>query len=123
MVGDETLLIRMVTNLVTNAVRYNRVGGAVHVVTERKNGKIFLTVRVTGIGIKKEDLEKIFNRFYRADASRSTEGTGLGLSMVRWIAGIHGGSVRAESVYGVGSAFTVELPDGGRQTDREDRKE
>lgn len=123
MVGDETLLIRMVTNLVTNAIRYNREGGRVRVVTERKNGSVFLTVQDTGIGIKKEDLEKIFNRFYRADASRSTEGTGLGLSMVKWIAGIHGGSVRAESVYGVGSAFTVELPDGGRQSDGADRGE
>ena len=122
-VGDETLLIRMVTNLVTNAIRYNREGGRVRVVTERKNGSVFLTVQDTGIGIKKEDLEKIFNRFYRADASRSTEGTGLGLSMVKWIAGIHGGSVRAESVYGVGSAFTVELPDGGRQSDGADRGE
>lgn len=108
--GDETLLIRMVNNLVSNAIQYNRPGGSVEVLLKERNGYAVLTVTDTGIGIKKEDLGQIFNRFYRADRSRSSEGTGLGLSMTEWIVRAHGGSIRADSVYGEGSEFTVELP-------------
>lgn len=108
--GDETLLIRMVNNLVSNAIRYNRPGGSAEVSLRKRGKYAVLTVRDTGIGIRREDLGQIFNRFYRADRSRSSEGTGLGLSMAAWIARVHGGSIRAESVYGEGSVFTVELP-------------
>ena len=109
-VGDETLLIRMVNNLVSNAIRYNRPGGSAEVSLRKRGKYAVLTVRDTGIGIRREDLGQIFNRFYRADRSRSSEGTGLGLSMAAWIARVHGGSIRAESVYGEGSVFTAELP-------------
>lgn len=108
--GDETLLIRMVNNLVSNAIRYNRPGGSAEVSLRKRGKYAILTVRDTGIGIRREDLGQIFNRFYRADRSRSSEGTGLGLSMAAWIARVHGGSIRAESVYGEGSVFTAELP-------------
>lgn len=107
--GDETLLIRMVNNLVSNAIRYNRPGGSAEVSLRKRGKYAVLTVRDTGIGIRKEDLGQIFSRFYRADRSRSSEGTGLGLSMAAWIARVHGGSIRAESVYGEGSVFTAEL--------------
>lgn len=108
--GDETLLIRMVNNLVSNAIRYNRPGGSAEVSLRKRGKYAVLTVRDTGIGIRREDLGQIFNRFYRAERSRSSEGTGLGLSMAAWIARVHGGSIRAESVYGEGSVFTAELP-------------
>lgn len=108
--GDETLLIRMVNNLVSNAIRYNRPGGSAEVSLRKRGKYAVLTVRDTGIGIRREDLGQIFNRFYWADRSRSSEGTGLGLSMAAWIARVHGGSIRAESVYGEGSVFTAELP-------------
>lgn len=108
--GDETLLIRMVNNLVSNAIRYNRPGCSAEVSLRKRGKYAVLTVRDTGIGIRREDLGQIFNRFYRADRSRSSEGTGLGLSMAAWIARVHGGSIRAESVYGEGSVFTAELP-------------
>ena len=108
--GDETLLIRMVNNLVSNAIRYNRPGGSAEVSLRKRGKYAVLTVRDTGIGIRREDLGQIFSRFYRADRSRSSEGTGLGLSMAAWIARVHGGSIRAESVYGEGSVFTAELP-------------
>ena len=108
--GDETLLIRMVNNLVSNAIRYNRPGGSAEVSLRKRGKYAVLTVRDTGIGIRREDLGQIFNRFYRADRSRSSEGTGLGLSMAAWIARVHGGSIRAESVYGGGSVFTAGLP-------------
>lgn len=113
-VGDETLLIRMVNNLVSNAIRYNRPGGSAEVSLRKRGKYAVLTVRDTGIGIRREDLGQIFNRFYRADRSRSSEGTGLGLSMAAWIARVHGGSIRAESVYGEGSVFTAELPIEGQ---------
>ena len=108
--GDETLLIRMVNNLVSNAIRHNRPGGSAEVSLRKRGKYAVLTVRDTGIGIRREDLGQIFSRFYRADRSRSSEGTGLGLSMAAWIARVHGGSIRAESVYGEGSVFTAELP-------------
>ena len=108
--GDETLLIRMVNNLVSNAIRYNRPGGSAEVSLRKRGKYAVLTVRDTGIGIRREDLGQIFSRFYRADRSRSSEGTGLGLSMAAWLARVHGGSIRAESVYGEGSVFTAELP-------------
>ena len=108
--GDETLLIRMVNNLVSNAIRYNRPGGSAEVSLRKRGKYAVLTVRDTGIGIRREDLGQIFSRFYRADRSRSSEGTGLGLAMAAWIARVHGGSIRAESVYGEGSVFTAELP-------------
>ena len=108
--GDETLLIRIVNNLVSNAIRYNRPGGSAEVSLRKRGKYAVLTVRDTGIGIRREDLGQIFSRFYRADRSRSSEGTGLGLSMAAWIARVHGGSIRAESVYGEGSVFTAELP-------------
>ena len=108
--GDETLLIRMVNNLVSNAIRYNRPGGSAEVSLRKRGKYAVLTVRDTGIGIRREDLGQIFSRFYRADRSRSSEGTGLGLSMAAWITRVHGGSIRAESVYGEGSVFTAELP-------------
>lgn len=108
--GDETLLIRMVNNLVSNAIRYNRPGGSAEVSLRKRGKYAVLTVRDMGIGIRREDLGQIFSRFYRADRSRSSEGTGLGLSMAAWIARVHGGSIRAESVYGEGSVFTAELP-------------
>ena len=88
--GDETLLIRMVNNLVSNAIRYNRPGGSAEVSLRKRGKYAVLTVRDTGIGIRREDLGQIFSRFYRADRSRSSEGTGLGLSMAAWIARVHG---------------------------------
>ena len=108
--GDETLLIRLLHNLLTNAIRYNRKDGTIKLSLSSSDGYAVLRVSDTGIGIKKEDLDKIWNRFYRADSSRSTEGTGLGLSMVKWIAEAHGGTVCAESELQKGSRFTVRFP-------------
>lgn len=108
--GDETLLMRLLTNLIANAIRYNRQDGRVEVCLARAKTGAILRVSDTGVGIREEDLPKIWGRFFRADASRSSGGTGLGLSMARWIAQVHGGTILAESVYGQGSVFTVTLP-------------
>lgn len=107
---DETLMSRLITNLLTNAIRYNRPGGHIQVSLKTENSSAVIRVSDTGIGIPKEALSKIWDRFYRADSSRSSEGSGLGLSMVRWIAQVHKGQVQAESVEGHGSVFTVYLP-------------
>lgn len=108
--GDETLLIRMLTNLVSNAIRYNRPEGSVMLRLYEKEAACIIEVEDTGVGIAKEDMPRIWKRFYRADTSRSSEGTGLGLSMAKWIAGVHGGDIEVSSEYNKGSLFTVRLP-------------
>ena len=110
---DETLFIRLLVNLISNAVSYSRPNGRVTVFLSRADGEITGTVCDNGIGISEEDLPHIWERFYRADASRQPGGhSGLGLSMVKWIAEAHGGSVEAESRLGEGSTFTFHMPAG-----------
>lgn len=114
--GSEALLEQAVSNLVENAIRYSNEGGHVNVVLQREEvaGNAQAVVRVSdeGIGIPSEDLDKIFERFYRADKSRSKEtgGTGLGLAIVKHAALYHGGDVSVESTLGEGSTFTLRLP-------------
>ena len=102
----------IVTNLVSNAVKYNREGGRLEVRVAPGDGAQVLTVRDTGIGIPQQDLDRVFERFYRVDTARSraTGGTGLGLSIVRHAVERHGGSVRVESLLGEGTTVTVVLP-------------
>ena len=110
---DETLYIRMLTNLLSNAVRYSQDNGVVEVSLERKEENIIGTVEDHGCGISKTALPHIWERFYRADESRTEEGhSGLGLSMVKWIAEVHGGSVSVESREGEGSRFLFQIPVG-----------
>ena len=88
--ADETLYIRMVSNLLSNAVRYSHDGGKVEVILEERDGEVRGRVKDHGVGIAAEDLPRIWERFYRADSSRTeTSHSGLGLSMVRWIAHAH----------------------------------
>lgn len=108
--GDSTLLSRLVTNLLTNAIKYNREGGEIRVTFKIHGSDCLLEVSDTGAGIKKDELPLIWGRFYRAERSRSSEGSGLGLSMVKSIAELHKGSVYAESKEGIGSSFFVKLP-------------
>ena len=108
--GDETLLMRLLINLTENAIRYGRPGGQVKLTLRRQDGVAVGTVEDDGIGIAPEDLDKIWQRFWQADPARSGGGAGLGLSMVRWIAGAHGGRVTVQSEPGKGSVFTFFLP-------------
>lgn len=115
--GDQQMLDELVTNLIDNAVKYNRPGGRVDVALSAQDGLVCLRVADTGIGIPKEHQERIFERFYRVDKSRSkqTGGTGLGLSIVKHIVERHGGSITLQSAPGEGTAVTVRLPaDAGR---------
>ncbi|MCD7918018.1 MAG: HAMP domain-containing histidine kinase [Clostridiales bacterium] len=108
--GNRELLSRLLVNLVSNAYRYGTEDG--HIWVTLRNGEDALTLSVAddGIGIAQEEQEKIFDRFYQTDASRSGAGSGLGLSMVAQIAQFHGGAVTVESAPGQGSTFTLTLP-------------
>jgi signal transduction histidine kinase len=102
----------IVTNLLENAVRYNRDGGTVTVALRRAGDHVTLEVTDTGDGIPEQDRDRVFERFYRVDKARSRAagGTGLGLSLVRHATERHGGTVSLHSEVGVGSTFRVELP-------------
>jgi two-component system phosphate regulon sensor histidine kinase PhoR len=111
--GDRNYLEQVLTNLIDNAVKYTPEGGRVIISAIEKDSKdIQLSVEDNGIGIPKEDLSRIFERFYRVDKGRSKElgGTGLGLSIVKHLVQAHGGRVWVESQPGKGSIFYFTLP-------------
>lgn len=111
MEGDQTLLIRLWSNLLENAVRYGKESGHIWVSVRRDGDRICMQVRDDGIGMTAEQLPHIWERFYRADPSRTDTGSnGLGLSMVQWIVRAHHGEITAESEPGKGSVFTCMLP-------------
>jgi heavy metal sensor kinase len=109
---DPDKLREVLTNLLHNAVEYNRPEGRVEVAVEREDGRVRLHVRDTGIGIPQEAREHIFERFYRADPSRHAEGVhaGIGLAIVKGYVELLGGSVAVDSKVGEGTTFTVTLP-------------
>jgi heavy metal sensor kinase len=110
--GDRQLLQRLFLILIDNAVKYTPISGQVSIALTTTDGLATVSVRDTGIGIADDDLPHIFDRFYRADKARSGPlgGAGLGLSIGRWIAEAHGGSIHVESRSGEGSTFKVILP-------------
>ena len=112
--GDLSRLRQLFLNLVTNAIKYSPRGGRVTIWQVRVGHEIHFSVRDTGIGIASADLPYVFDRFWRADRSRSrsTErsGFGLGLAISQWIAHAHGGSLTVQSRLGRGSTFTAQLP-------------
>lgn len=108
--GDPERLGQVVTNLLTNAITYNNDNGEVRVSGETKSGSLILTVQDTGIGISAGDLPHVFDRFYRADKSRTSGNTGLGLAISKAIAEAHGGAIEVSSQLGVGTVFTLRLP-------------
>ena len=110
--GDRSQLVSVFSNLVDNAIKYSEIGGIVNVSSTIKGEEIMVSVTDHGIGIAERDQKRIFERFYRVDKARSraTGGTGLGLSIVRHIVLEHGGAIDIRSEEGVGSTFTVRLP-------------
>jgi heavy metal sensor kinase len=111
-VGDAERLTQVVTNLLTNAIQYNKPGGEVRIATRRQNGTAILTVADTGRGIAAEDLPRVFERFYRGDKSRAVlnGNSGLGLAISKAIVEAHGGTIEVSSQPGTGTTFTVVLP-------------
>ncbi len=110
--GDADRLKQLLLNLVTNAIKYTTAGGKIAISVVHEGAYVFLKVSDTGIGIPKDDLAHIFDRFYRVDKARAREmgGAGLGLSIAQWIAEAHHGRIWAESEVGKGSVFTVQIP-------------
>jgi two-component system, OmpR family, phosphate regulon sensor histidine kinase PhoR len=116
--ADRSELEQVFFNLLDNAIKYTPSGGSVEVSLDRDKDTLTVTVADTGIGILKEDLPRIFERFWRADRARrfpgeagtATGGTGLGLSIVKHIVEAHGGTIAADSELGKGSRFMVTLP-------------
>jgi two-component system sensor histidine kinase SenX3 len=111
-VGDRGQLLRAVSNLLDNAVKYSEPESLVEVAARGIAGHVEIVVRDQGIGIPAHEHERVFERFYRVDRarSRSTGGTGLGLSIVRHVVSNHGGEIRLRSREGEGSTFTLRLP-------------
>lgn len=112
LVADELRLGQVLNNLVDNALKYSHRGGSVLISVRRKGDAVMLSVQDNGPGISRQDLPRIFDRFYRVDKGRGRDagGTGLGLSIVKNIATLHGGEVFAESMPGEGTTIRVCIP-------------
>ncbi|MFD2369499.1 sensor histidine kinase [Brevibacillus sp. GCM10020057] len=111
-VGDEERLHQLLVILLDNALKFTNEGGRIYVSCRREGQRVAVMVRDTGIGIPKEDIPFLFDRFFRVDKmrSRQTEGTGLGLSIAKWIVDAHNGKIQVNSEEGVGTSFLVTLP-------------
>lgn len=109
--GDRDRLYQLLLNLTDNAIKYTPAGGQVLLSLYKRQGWVQVSVSDTGVGIAKEDLPHIFERFYRADPARTHQrgGAGLGLAIAKWIAEAHGGHLTVESELGKGSTFTLWL--------------
>lgn len=120
--GDRTLLVTALSNLVENAIAYSPQGSAVSVSRSLRGGDVAIAVTDRGIGIAKEDQERVFERFFRVDKarSRSTGGTGLGLAIAKHVAANHNGSITLWSKPGTGSTFTLVVPAHSEELDAPD---
>jgi signal transduction histidine kinase len=110
--GDRSMLGRMVTILLDNAIKYTPEGGAILVSVNARDEWGELEVTDTGVGIPPESLPRVFDRFYRVDDSRSQDdgSSGLGLAIAKWIVDAHGATIQVTSTRGAGSTFTVAIP-------------
>ena len=109
---DEDLIREAMVNLLSNAMRYTSEGGSVTVRVERDRRNVLLSVQDTGMGIAKEDIPRVFARFWRSDASRerAAGGLGVGLALTKEIVDRHNGTISVDSEEGVGTTFTLRLP-------------
>ena len=108
---DKELMRIAINNLLTNAIKYNRAGGTVSLVAEETGGKVRICIRDTGVGIAREDQERIFQKFFRSEREeiRAKAGHGLGLSLAREIVQLHHGTLSVSSTPGEGSEFAIEF--------------
>jgi len=123
--GDGSLLVTAIANLVSNAIAYSPNGSSVSVSRRRRGPNVEIAVTDRGIGIAREDQERVFERFFRVDKARSraTGGTGLGLAIVKHVAANHNGSIRLWSQPGTGSTFTLSIPAYPEYEDESDERE
>lgn len=117
-VGDAGWLQRLLLNLIDNAIKFTAASGRVVVRVAREGDEARVEVADTGIGLSTADAAQVFERFFRADLARSTQGAGLGLSLVQWIARQHHGTVVVESRLGEGATFIARLPVQGAKPSR-----
>lgn len=110
--ADRKMLKQMLRALIDNSIKFTPPGGTIVVQTFKNEESVNITVKDTGIGIPEEELSRIFNRFYRVDKARAKEtgGSGLGLSIVKWIVDAHNGRIQAESIIGEGTSITAGFP-------------
>lgn len=108
--GDAGLLQNVWDNLLTNAIKYNIQGGQIHLYLQQKPASLEILVEDKGIGMTAAQLAKVYDRFYRADTSRTKQGTGLGLAIVKQIVELHGGTVHIESTVNAGTKVYIDLP-------------
>ena len=108
--GDRDRIRQVLVNLVHNAIKFNRPGGIVTISTRLDKAAVIVSVSDTGVGIPKDELPRVFERFYKADKARAGGGTGLGLAIAKHIVEAHGGSIWAQSEEGKGSTFGFSLP-------------
>ena len=110
--GDRNLIEQVLINLLSNAIKYSPKGASAGVAVAEQNGIVAVSVQDTGLGIPKEALPRLFEKFYRvrAEDRKDIIGTGLGLSLAKQIMEVHGGTIRVESVHGKGSTFTITIP-------------
>jgi signal transduction histidine kinase len=109
---DPESIDRIVLNLISNAIKFSEVGDEIFVAVKNENEFVEISVKDNGIGIEDKNLDIIFDRFNQVDKSlsKNAEGTGIGLSLVKSLVELHGGSIYVESEFGKGSKFTVKLP-------------
>ena len=108
--ADQALITRLLINLIENAIKYNHEEGWVKVILSSRENYAEIKVVDNGVGISKEHIPHIFDRFYRVNEARSRDGTGLGLSIVKWIVDLHKGEIKVNSELNKGTTFTVILP-------------
>ncbi|EKY28402.1 HAMP domain-containing sensor histidine kinase [Clostridium celatum] len=108
--GNKEMLNQVWVNLLDNAIKFNNKNGMVSINMKREEDNILITIIDTGVGINKEAINKIFDKFYQEDTSHATNGNGLGLSIVKKIIELHGGTIQCDSIVSKGTKFTVTIP-------------
>jgi heavy metal sensor kinase len=113
--GDRAALLELVGNVLDNAIKYNVSNGKIDIAIKKENPFLIIKIQDTGIGISRKDMDKVFDRFYRVDRSRSKEagGIGLGLSISKEIVRLHGGKIEIESTIGTGTTVSIYLKENG----------
>jgi PAS domain S-box-containing protein len=119
--GDEDMIYRVITNLLSNAIKYSPAGGNIIITINEKESQLEISLEDNGIGIPKEDIPHLFEKFYRTNLSinKSIKGSGLGLANVKYILEAHGGSIFVESELHKGSKFTFYLPKEGKMNENQ----
>ncbi|MHB8279414.1 MAG: sensor histidine kinase [Candidatus Humimicrobiaceae bacterium] len=108
--ADQLLITHLLINLLNNSIKYNKSNGFIRIIIFKENNYVKITIEDNGIGIPEKDLPLIFNRFYKVDSARTSEGSGIGLSIVKWIVDSHKGSIEVKSIVGKGTLFDIKLP-------------